>query len=116
MAQQHFYIKAGDSRPYLRGTVKDANGAAVDIGAATVKFTMVAVGSRYKKVNKSTAVVTNGPLGLCEYRWNIASGDTDTPGDYLAEFEVTFTGDATIETFPNTKRNQLYVHVDKQGS
>lgn len=59
----------------------------IDITGATVRFTLSTPDFVTKKVNRQLAVITNSSLGDCEYRWQ--TGNTDTIGTYLAEFEVT---------------------------
>ena len=59
----------------------------VSITGATIRFTLSTVDGVTKKVNRQLAIITNGSLGDYEYRWQ--SGDTNTIGTYLAEFEIT---------------------------
>jgi len=46
---------------------------------------------------------------LVRYQWS--EGDTDTPGVYEAEFEVTYDGGA-VETFPNA--NYRIIEIVRQ--
>ena len=92
-----FYVKQNDTSPAMLATLQDANGDAINLTAATVRFHMRAVGSSQVVVDQAAVVVT--PLeGLVRYDW--AADDTDTIGSYQAEFEVTY-ADSSIETFPN---------------
>lgn len=97
MAQAVFNIKSGDRKPYLRATLRDANGVAVSLGAATVRFIMRIDFSQPPKVN-ALAVVISPAGGVVEYQW--AAGDTDAPGEYRGEFLVEH-ATGLIETFPN---------------
>ncbi len=97
MSSNKFWIKSGDTRPWLRAVLSDANGV-VDLSTATVNFFMRSVKQPSTTVS-GVATVVDGPAGVIEYEW--VAGDTDVPGDYHAEFEVTF-ADATVATFPNT--------------
>lgn len=81
----------------MTATLKDASDSAVDILGGSVRFHMRAVGSTTVKVD-AAAVVTDAENGAVKYEW--ATGDTDTVGQYQAEFEVTYAG-GKIETFPN---------------
>lgn len=92
-----FFIKQNDTSPFITATLKDASNAAVDISGATVQFHMRKVGETTAKVD-AAAVVTDADNGAVKYEWS--TGDTDTVGQYQAEFEVTYVG-GKIETFPN---------------
>jgi hypothetical protein len=92
-----FYVKQNDTSPSMLATLQDADGNAVNLTAASVRFHMRPVGGGQVVVDEAAVVVT--PLeGLVRYNWIAA--DTDTIGSYQAEFEVTY-ADASIETFPN---------------
>lgn len=92
-----FYVKQNDTSPAMLATLQDADGNAVNVTGATVRFHMRAVGSTQVVVDEAATIVT--PLdGLVRYDWQAA--DTDTIGSYQAEFEVTY-ADSSVETFPN---------------
>lgn len=92
-----FFIKQNDTSPAMLATLQDANGNAVNLTGATVRFHMRPVGSTQVMVDQAATLVT--PLsGVVRYDW--VGADTDTIGSYQAEFEVTY-ADASIETFPN---------------
>lgn len=92
-----FFIKQNDTGPVITASLKDADYAAIDLTGATVRFLMRAVGSTSAKVDQS-ATVTDEAGGLVKYEWQ--SGDTDTVGQFQAEFEVTYATNR-VETFPN---------------
>lgn len=93
-----FSIKRGDTEPALAATLEDDEGNPVDLTNVNgVDFHMKDPRESGTKVD-AAATVTDGANGVVEYRW--ASGDTDTPGEYDAEFEVTYSGGG-VETFPN---------------
>lgn len=92
-----FYVKQNDTSPAMLATLQDADGNAVNVTGATVRFHMRAVGSATVVVDEAATIVT-ALDGLVRYDWQAA--DTDTIGSYQAEFEVTY-ADATQETFPN---------------
>ena len=93
---ESFTIKQNDTSPALQATLKDANGDAVDVTGATIRFHM-RDDEGTVKVDAAGAIVT-AASGIIEYNWLAA--DTDTVGVYEAEFEVTY-ADSTVETFPN---------------
>lgn len=90
-------VKQGDLLPELTAILKDADGNIVDLtGATSAEFHMVPVGGGVAKVN-ATATIVDPPAGEVKYTWQ--GTDTDTVGDFYAEFEVTWVG--KTETFPN---------------
>lgn len=92
-----FFIKQNDTGPSIVASLKDADSAAIDLTGAAVRFHMRSVGSATAKVD-AAATVTDQSGGVVKYEWQ--AGDTDTVGQFQAEFEVTYvTG--IVETFPN---------------
>jgi hypothetical protein len=103
-----FTIKQNDQLPSIQATCVDADGQAVDLtGATGVNFHMKALEGGVAKVN-AAGVIVDDELGIVRYDW--ASADTDTIGEFLAEFEVVFAGPKT-QTFPNFE-NILITIVD----
>ena len=92
-----FYVKQNDTSPAMQATLQDADGNAVDLTGATVRFHMRAIGGTTVVVDAAATVVT-AASGIVKYEWDAA--DTDTIGSYQAEFEVTY-ADSSVETFPN---------------
>lgn len=89
-----FTIKKSDRLPALVDTLREPNGSVADLTGATVRFIMR--GPTTKSGNGS--IVGAATLGQARYDW--ASGDTDTPGLYIGEWEVTYSG-SRKETYPN---------------
>lgn len=96
-----FTIKQGDTAPPY-AAVLEVDGVPVDLTGATVKFLM-----ERNRANVVDAAATIGAGdGEVSYAWQ--EGDTDVPGTYLAEWEVTFSDD-TIRTFPSNGYSKIKV-------
>lgn len=93
-----FTIKKNDTSPDLQATLTDADGAAVNLTGATVRFHMRLPGASSAKVDAAGSIVGTATDGVAKYSWS--AGDTDTAGVYEAEFEITYSGGG-IETFPS---------------
>jgi hypothetical protein len=120
----NFYIKSYDSAPPIRATLEDGLGNRVDINGADVLFVMRHIwdpdthrrpGPQLfaKPANNDQAGA--GTEGDVSYEWE--EGDTDIPGGYMAEWEVTFTDD-TVETFPNAGHVRIAIieHLEDAAS
>ena len=89
-------VKSGDTAPPVTATLLDAAGESVDLTAAeSVRF-IIATRTKPRTVLVDKPA-TAQPDGTVTYEWE--TGDTDTPGRYLAEFEVVF-DDGRIQSFP----------------
>lgn len=93
-----FWLKQGDRNPPLIVTLRDSTGAIVDTTTLdTVKFNMRRRSTGNIKLDNATAsFLEPRTSGQVQYDW--AAGDTDTPGEYDAEFEVIDAGES--QTFP----------------
>jgi hypothetical protein len=99
-------LKRNDLEPALRATLKDADGP-VNLTGLTVRFLMRDSSGILKASGLCTLV--DAPNGVVTYSWQ--SGDTDTAGDYTAEFEVTVSVGRT-RTFPNGGYIQITIVED----
>lgn len=97
MALANFFIRSRDREPYLRGELRDAAGAVINLTGATVRFVMVDASNGSEAVN-ALATLVDAANGVVEYQW--ADGDTNTNGLYLARWVVT-TSAAHQLTVPN---------------
>lgn len=102
------YIKQHDLLPVLKGVAKDADGRIVDLtNAASIEFHMTPVGSTTPKINTAATFGVRAD-GEMLYVW--AGTDTDTAGDFYAEWEITWLGQT--ETFPNGEHITVVVKED----
>lgn len=106
-----FTIKQHDLLKSLDATLKDAAGA-VNISTATqVVFKMKAVndgGIAVDDLAQNLDDNTTPNMGKVRYLWT--AGDTDEPGMYHAEFEVTIGGKKL--TFPNNSYFTVQITPD----
>ena len=97
-------LKRGDTLPSVALHLLDGNGHPMILPPGTaVQFHMGSFGR--VKVD-APAVLVDAPTALVQYAWQ--PGDTDTGGEYQAEFRVTFPGGG-VETWPN--QSSLLVHI-----
>lgn len=89
-------MKQNDRLPIVSAVLSDVRGA-INLAGAAVKFIMRSHCGATAKVS-AAATITDAATGSVSYTW--ALGDTDTSGDYLAEFEITFAGGSKC-TCPN---------------
>jgi len=93
-----FTIKQFDTSPTIGMNLQAADGSAVNIvNALDVRFHMRLQGELTLKVDARAGII-DAAGGVVKYDW--FPEDTDTPGRYEAEIEITYT-DGSVETFPN---------------
>jgi hypothetical protein len=120
----NFWIKSYDSGPPIRATLEDGLGNRVDIAGSTVLFVMRYIrdpdtgrrpGPQLFAKPANNDQVGAETTGDVSYDWE--EGDTDIPGGYYAEWEVTFSDD-TVETFPNAGHVRVAVieHLEDAAS
>ncbi len=100
-------VRENDLQPVAETVIRRGS-TIVDLtaeGATAVQFVMR---HRYESAVKIDAAgsIFDGPNGKLRYTW--ITGDTDTPGAYLADWEVTFPGGT--ETFPTRASDIVLVH------
>lgn len=101
-----FSIKAHDVLPTIVAALT-VDGVPVNLAGATVRFIMKPTGGTVK-VN-APATLVNAAGGIVRYDW--APGDTDTPGSYQAEWEITWPGPKK-QTVPTTSYHTIDVLAD----
>ena len=105
-----FYIKQEDTAPPLTATLVDENEAAVPLtNASGVVFHMIDPGNGTPKIEDGAVSIIDAPGGRVSYLWQ--AGDTDDPGDYDGEFEVTW-DDGTKTSFPNFRYMRIKITKD----
>lgn len=106
-----FTIKSHDRLPSIQAALT-SSGEPVDLTTATsVDFIMRAESGGTVKVN-SPAVIVDAGEGVVRYDWDAA--DTDSPGPYQAEWEVTWPG-GKQQTFPTLTYHTVAVLADLDG-
>jgi hypothetical protein len=98
MPHVSFEIKENDTSPALEGILRDGFGSPINITAATIVINMrLQPGGAVKINGGSMSVVGSAVNGRVRYAWS--ASDTDTPGIYEAEIQITFAGGA-VRTIP----------------
>jgi len=98
MAAPVFFIKQNDTTPALEAFLQDGRGRAVSLTGATVVFHMRLASDLSAKITDGTTSVVKATKG--QVKFDFSASNTDTPGIYQGEFQVTFSN-GDIETFPN---------------
>lgn len=107
--QQYFELKQDDTSPAIVATIKDNLGRIVDLSGCTVRFLMAKPGPGSPTKVAAAAALLDAPNGRVQYQWT--TGDTDTPGDYIGEFEFTTAG-GLIFSCPNDSWLDIRVLAD----
>ena len=104
-----WYWKRHDTAPPIQGQLTYlSTGQPPDLTGATVQFVMTAKSGTTPKVN-AAATVVSALSGTVQYP--PIAADTDTAGDFVAEFQVTFP-DGSVETFPNPAYIAITITAD----
>ena len=103
------YWKQNDTSPALQEQLLDGTGTVVDLTGASVKFMAWFPGDTAVKINAAATIVGAATNGTVKY--TPSATDTNTVGDLMVEWQVTFAGGA-IETFPNSGWQKVRVLDD----
>jgi len=99
-------LKQGDDLPVLTVVLRDGNKLPIDITGAAVKFLMKLENSTSLKIDSTGVTIDDSTGGQVTYPWS--TGDLDTDGSYLAEFEITF-GSGKILTCPSDEEIDVII-------
>ena len=108
MAGTVWYVKRNDTYGNVTEQLLDENLSPVNLTGCTVKFNMRLKTAATAKVSASASIV-NAATGTVQYQWQ--STDTDTAGEYRAEWQVTFAS-GRVQTYPNSTYNTIYILSD----
>lgn len=86
------YLKRASTRP-IEAYLQDGNGAALTMTGAVVKFQMRKKSESTLKIDRA-AVIVNATTA--HVRVTPTATDTDTPGNYVAEWRVSYAGGDVI--------------------
>ncbi|HEY4482160.1 MAG TPA: hypothetical protein VI489_04840 [Candidatus Brocadiaceae bacterium] len=101
-------IKQNDLLPIITATVKDEDDVVVDLtNASTISFSMRNQYTGTLKINAAAGAFVSKPAGTISYTW--ASGDTNTIGDYIAEFGIVWLTGNKPQTAPQA--TNLYISI-----
>ena len=99
-------MKKGDILPVVDAELCDRRGP-VDLTGATVNF-IIKSPTGVVKIN-AACVIVDAANALVRYHW--VPTDTNTPGAYRGEFQVSYPG-GTLDTFPNDKYIPVIITED----
>jgi len=92
------FLKKGYLEPPIRRSIVDANsGLPYDLTGASAVFWMELIGGALKISGAAAVIESPASSGVIRYDWG--SGDTDTSGEYYAEFVITLASGKEL-TFP----------------
>jgi hypothetical protein len=100
------YLVQGDAGRTVTDQLKDGNGNPVDLssGSPTVKYLLTLKGGTTPKVNAAATIVTPAS-GIVRYTY--VSGDIDTAGTFIEEWQVTTGGNPV--TYPEPTPHKVRV-------
>ena len=81
----------GDTRPYIRATLKDADGTVINVAGATVRFKFRQVGEPATLFTVTCAQPNGGTDGLVVFNFPANALNVE-PGAYEGEIEVDYGG------------------------
>lgn len=106
-----FYMTKGDIDDYPV-TIKNSAGVLDDLTGASIVCTMKLDGGSPPKIDRRPSGITiaNQTTNKGEFDCRLGAADTDEPGTYNIEFEVTLSGGKKI-TFPKPHQGRAQVIV-----
>lgn len=97
MPEPSFFWKQNDTTSPITRKLEDANGAAVNLTGATVKFLLRPINATTNKINAAATIVV---AATGDVSYTPTGTDTNTAGLFIGEWQVTYAGGA-VQTFPN---------------
>lgn len=97
-------MKVGDLLPALRAQLTDIDGVIQELTGATVRFNLRHRGTS-EPILGGDCVVEDEAQGIVRYEWQ--EEDTEMPGEFEGEFEVTLS--AKTITFPNGRHIRVRI-------
>lgn len=85
-------LVSGDNRPYIRLTLKDVNGTAINLSGATVQVYFRAAGSTTVLATLSCTLVNSGTGGQCTFSFPGTTLNVPA-GQYEGEITISFSGE-----------------------
>ncbi len=105
MAGTVWYVKRNDTYGNVTEQLLDENLSPVNLTGCAVKFNMRLKTASVAKVS-AAATIVNAATGTVRYQWQ--GTDTNTTGDYRAEWQVTFSS-GQVQTYPND--DYITIHI-----
>src|SRR5688572_12051401 len=100
-----FAIKEGATLPAIESTLTYDDGTAIDLTGTSITFRMRRRSDTALTVNGSAAIIS-ATAGTVRYSW--VSADTDTQGEYIAEWVITYPGGGILIA-PSAGYNTVHV-------
>lgn len=85
-------LVAGDNRPYIKLTLKDADGNPINLESTTVRVYFRAVGSDAILATIPCSMINGGRYGQVSFNFTGSTLDVE-PGPYEGEVEIDFGGE-----------------------
>lgn len=109
-ASVRFVIKRHAHRPYLRLYVTDKDGNPFDFSSATGVIFLMYDSDGVEKVNAAATIVSPATGGILQYTWQ--GTDTDTAGEFKAEFDVSYAGELLTLPLDGVIEVKIYEDVN----
>lgn len=82
-------LVSGDNRPYIKLTLKDADGVPINLDAATVRVYFRATGTEEILATLNCNLIDGGVNGQCSFNFPGTTLNVE-PGPYEGEIEIDF--------------------------
>jgi hypothetical protein len=102
-------LVTGDNRPYIKLTLRDADGQPINLTGATVRVFFRAVGTTTILSTIPCSLIGDGSTGQAQFNFPNNTLDVE-PGAYEGEIEIDFGGE--IQTVYDTLRFRVREQFD----